>query len=349
MTFRAFAVLAAGTLIAGLAGCSGGGIPEQDVPEGDVGVDDTGPADMPGEGDDARDVEDADAPPCPASTLGEALGRDHLMCGGSMRDEEFALAPFDIRYQYVAGDVPGPGPCTSCASGCEVRGESCAGGGCAWWGCWQWDALPPGRFVADFLSLTAEAGAVPMITYYVWYSVAGDVEGTAEVSALTDTENVSRYLADFRFLCRVMNEDPSITPILHVEPDLWGYGNQESDDPATIPARIGAASAEECAGMEDTMAGLAECMLAIARAEAPSVLVGFHASAWGAGHDALINSDPTFDLAGHARSTAGYMRALGAAGGDLVVVEMSDRDAGFNDRWWDETNAALPSFEQAIA
>jgi len=30
-------------------------------------------------------------------------------------------------------------------------------------------------------------------------------------------------------------------------------------------------------------------------------------------------------------------------------VEMSDRDAGFNTRWWDDTDTTLPDFAQAIA
>ncbi len=153
--------------------------------------------------------------------------------GGAMEDADFASAAFDLRCHYVAGNVPSGGPCGDCSTGCFVDGASCANSeGCAWWGCWQWDQDPPGRFVADFLSDTAAAGAVPMITQYIWYSVAGDVEG-----------------------------------------------------------------APECSGLPDTFGGLARCMLAIARAEAPNVLVGFHASAWGAGADALINSDPGFDPA----------------------------------------------------
>lgn len=317
----------------------------QDTAGEDLSMD-TGPSDVA----DADSADgDAEPPACPAGPLGASLGRTHLLVGGSMRDEEFGLAPFDIRYHYVAGDVPDGGPCDSCASGCTVRGESCAGGGCAWWGCWQWDGLPPGRFVADFLAAAHEAGAVPMITYYIWYSVAGDVEGAPEVTALGDADLVRKYLADFRFLCRVIDEDPSITPVIHVEPDLWGYGHQVDEDPDSIPAEVSAASATECVGTPDTMAGLARCMVAIAAAEAPSALMGLHASAWGAGHDALVNPDTGFDLAAHARSTAGFMRALGSDDTDLVVVEMSDRDAGFNDRWWDATNTTLPHFEQALA
>ena len=287
---------------------------------------------------------------CPAAAAGAKLGVSQLLVGGSMDDADFALAPFDLRYRYVSGNVPSGGPCASCASGCFVDGQSCDNNnGCAWWGCWQYDQDPPGRFVADFLSNAAAAGAVPMITQYIWFSVAGNVEGGPEVAALTDGSRVSAFLADHRFLCSVMAEDPSIPAILHLEPDLWGYGEQISADPESIPAAVSAAAAPECAGLPDTFAGLARCMLAIARAEAPNVLVGFHASAWGAGADALTNSDPGFDLSGHAQQTADFLSALGAGDADLVVVEMSDRDAGFNNRWWDDSDATLPNFSQAIA
>jgi len=287
---------------------------------------------------------------CPAAELGAQLGLDHLLVGGAMADADFASAAFDLRYHYVAGNVPSGGPCADCSTGCFVDGASCANSeGCAWWGCWQWDQDPPGRFVADFISDAAAAGAVPMITQYIWYSVAGDIEGAPEIAALTDGARVATFLADHRFLCQVMAEDPSITAILHLEPELWGYGQQVDAEPDAIPAAVSAAAAPECNGLPDTFGGLARCMLAIARSEAPNVLVGYHASAWGAGADALTNSDPGFDLTAHAQSTAVYMAALGADQADLVVVEMSDRDAGFNDRWWDASDATLPNFSQAIA
>ncbi len=283
---------------------------------------------------------------CPAAELGALLGRDRLLVGGMMDDTAFAAAPFDLRYKYLAGNVPATGPCNHCAVDCYVGSESCAGG-CEWWGCWQYDQLPPGRYVADFLAETAAVGAVPMITYYIWFSVAGYVEGPPEIAALNDGARIAAYLNDFRFLCQVMAEDPNIIALLHIEPDLWGYGHKNDDDPTATSVALSAAAASECSGLPDTLSGLSQCMLAIARDAAPNVLVGFHASAWGAGHDALINDDPGFDLTGHAQQTAQFMSGL-TADADFVVVEMSDRDAGFNGRWWDPTNQQLPHFTQAI-
>ena len=310
---------------------------------GDTSTDTVVDAPMDTTGDDGPEAS------CPAAALGARLGTDHFLLGGSMRNEDFALAPFEIGYQYISGDVPDGGPCVDCRVDCTVRGSSCDNDvGCDWWGCWQWDEDPPGRFVAGYMADRSAAGAIPMFTYYVWFSVAGDVEGADEIAAMQDGARVQRFLADFRFLCQVMHEDPSITGILHLEPDLWGYGHQISSDPTTIPVALSDAAAPECGSMGNDLAGLAGCMLAIARAEAPNVLVGFHASAWGAGHDALSTSDPGVDLDAHADATAAYMAALGADRADLVVVEQSDRDAGFDDGWWDDTNATRPNFAQAI-
>jgi hypothetical protein len=230
-----------------------------------------------------------------------------------------------------------------------VNGSSCAGGACEWWGCWQWDAEPPGRFVSNFVHDNAAAGAIPMITVYIWYAVAGYVEGGAEVGALTDGARLRSFLLDFRFLCRMMAEDPPVTSLLHIEPDLWGYGHQVNSDPSTIPVALSAAGMAECSGLSDDFGGFARCLLAIVRGNAPNTLVGFHASAWGAGADALMNTDAGFDVNDHADRTASFMRALGADAADFIVVEQSDRDAAFRDRWWDDTNATLPSFTQALA
>ena len=287
---------------------------------------------------------------CPAAVLGAELGADGLMIGGTMEDASFQSTSFDLRYRYLAGSVPTQGPCTSCASGCTVDGESCDNAnGCAWWGCWQYDQVPPGQFVLDFVDVVEAGGGVPMFTYYIWFSVAGGVEGQAEIDALNDGARVDAYLADWRFLMERLAAATDGPVLVHVEPDLWGYGHQISDDPTQIPVALAAAGDPACSGSGNHFAGLARCMLDIAREVAPNVKVGFHASAWGAGADALINDDASFDLAAHAEETAAYMRALGADEADLVVVEMSDRDAGFNGRWWDASDTTLPHFAQAIA
>ena len=313
----------------------------------DVGLDGApdGPApDAPG----ASDAGAGDAGlECAAARLGARLGRTGFLVGGDMDDASFAQAPFDWRAVYIANDVPENGPCASCAVGCTVNGQSCANNGCGWWGCWQSDSLPPGRYAVDFITATEAAGALPWLTYYVWHYVASETEGWPEVAALNDPSLVRPYLEDWRFFCRRVAEATDGPVFLHVEPDLWGFGEQVNENPEAIPAVVSAATAAECAAEPNTMGGLARCMLAIARAEAPGALVGFHASAWGAGADAIHNSNPGFDLLGHAEATAAFLTKLGAGAGDFVAVEMSDRDAAEDGRWWDVSDQVLPDFEQA--
>ncbi len=317
---------------------------------GDATGDTTPPTDVP-TGIDAIAPSDVSTAACPAAALGARLGRSRFLVGGAMEDAQFAMVPFDVRYRYLAGDVPAAGPCASCASGCTVNGTSCAnsGPGCPWWGCWQYDVPPPGRYVADHITATRAANAIPMISYYVWFTVAGSVEAAPEIAALNDGARVRRYLADWRFVCTTVGATDTGPVILHVEPDLWGFAQQVNNDPSAIPAAVSAAGLTECAGLPDTVAGFARCMLRIARTNAPHALVGFHASAWGAGDDALYTTQSGFDVNAHADRTAAFMRALGANEGDLVVVEMSDRDSGFNHRWFDETNATVPNFTRALA
>ncbi|HYQ80182.1 MAG TPA: hypothetical protein VEP68_01710, partial [Anaeromyxobacteraceae bacterium] len=94
----------------------------------------------------------AEAGACLGAGLLGGLARSHVLVGLSGDDAAAAAAPYDLRYQYLAGPLPdGAGPCASCASGCSAAGLSCANSaGCGWWGCWQWDQVPPGQFVLDF-------------------------------------------------------------------------------------------------------------------------------------------------------------------------------------------------------
>ena len=279
-----------------------------------------------------------DAAGCPAGDLGQMLGFDRLLVGGQMDDTSFRDAQPDVRYHYATGGVPADGPPSTCDAPYRVLGES-------WWGCWgQAQQLPPGQWARRFLQDTAAAGAVPLVSYYQWYFVTGYSEGRPEIEALTDGELLRSYLRDYRFLCQTMGE-ADVRAILHIEPDLWGFARVHWATPTDIPVALSDAGIPECAGLPDTMTGLGCCLLAIARAQAPKVLVGFHATGW----NALANRYPQFDVPADARATAEFLRALGADQGDLVVVEMSNCDAGSPSGWWyDAANQTLPHFTQAM-
>jgi hypothetical protein len=278
---------------------------------------------------------------CLGSDLLAALGKDHLLVGLAGSDASAAAAPYDLRYQYLAGGIsPGAGPCTSCTqTGCG-----------AWWGCWQETNAAPGLFVGRFVAAArgeARAAQIPMFTYYeLLQSMSPPSEGDPEVTQVSNVAFMTRYLADFGFFLGKLG---TATALVHVEPDFWGYAAKRGVACSAIPAAVATANPSDCAGLPNTLAGLGRCMVAMARKHAPNAKVGLHASGWGTGIDVHMNPDPAFDVAAEARKLGAFLAGCGAGEGDFVAADMSDEDAGKNGKWWDATNATLPSFHQAFA
>jgi hypothetical protein len=300
----------------------------------------------PGGDTDARI--DATIGACPAQTV---FGNRPLLIGGDIDDADRAMSPFDLHYVYLSGDVPTVGTCRGKCAACTVGGKSCAnsGAGCDWWGCWQYDQDNLGDYVSGLISDAETHGEIPAFSYYIWYTIAGNVEQQPEIDALQNASNLTRYFADFAFLMDTIAGATTKPVIVHIEPDLWGYGEafSPSHDPTQTSVPVSSA-ASDCASLPDNFAGFAQCFVAIAHKRAPNVLIAIHASSWGAGADALSTTDPNLDVDGHADTTAAFYTALGADF-DLVYTDMSDRDAAFpGGDWWDATDTTFPNFARAI-
>jgi hypothetical protein len=284
---------------------------------------------------------------CLGASLLAAMGKTHLVLGGSMSSATAAAAPFDLQYDYISGGLaPGSGPCTSCATGC----------GASWWGCgWQYDMDPPGAYVRELATSCAQESPpqIPMVTYYQLLQSSGVAEGAAEVTqAATDATFMSRYFADWRFLLQQVGQSVFL---LHIEPDFWGYAEQIGTAATSLPAAVASANSMDCSSMPNTIAGMGQCMISMVRTYAPHALVALHASAWSTNVDVSLNTSTTLDVAGEAQKTAAFLAACGGTQADYVVVETSDRDAGYyqcvknRDTWWDDTNTTLPTFHQDFA
>jgi hypothetical protein len=279
---------------------------------------------------------------CLAGNLLAQLGRDRLLVGASMTDAVAGRAPFTLRYQYLAGGLfPGATPCTSCQTGCNTD----------WWGCWQDTSQPPGAYVRSFVSKAKAAGMVPMITYYEILAVADWSEGADEVTAMNDVTKATKVFNDWRFTLQQVGNDVAF---LHLEPDFWGYAQQGNDDPHAIPAKVKAANPTDCATEEDSIAGFGRCLVAMAHTYAPNAKVGLHASGWATNKDVTGGSDPTVDFQAEARKVGTFLKEC-APNADFIVVEASDRDAGWyqtvrgRQTWWDMANVTLPHFHRAFA
>jgi hypothetical protein len=167
---------------------------------------------------------------------------------------------------------------------------------------------------------------------------------------------MTAYLDDFRFFLRQLGSAPAV---VHVEPDFWGYAQHAAQaagvDAHGLVAAVSSANPTDCSSAEDSIAGLGRCMVSMVRAYAPSALVSLHGSAWASGFDCVSNRSTSLDVAAEARKTADFLLAAGADCADLLVVDLSDRDAGWyqrqappRDSWLDATDAALPTFAQAF-
>jgi len=109
--------------------------------------------------------------------------------------------------------------------------------------------------------------------------------------------------------------------ILHVEPDMWGY--LEEDD-----AGLARAFAQHVVRLRNRLA--------------PNVVLGYHLSVWGTGTDIAIQDPDRAEVERLAAKAAGYYNSLHARF-DLIFGEFSDRDSGFKehiygashkDAWW---------------
>jgi hypothetical protein len=279
-----------------------------------------------------------------------ALAGGKVLVGASMRDATAKAAPFDVRYQYLSGGLfDGPNLCTMCP-GCTSDGVACDHSpdtGCGWWGCWQGDSDPTGAFVRNFVS-SANAGSMKAsFSYYEVLQASKVTEGDPEVGAMNDPNFMHRYLTDWAFVAKQVGTS---TTFLHIEPDFWGYAEQHAlmdtgNDPHKVPAAVSGFA--DCASFEDSIAGLGQCMISIARKYAPNAKVGLHASAWGNNKDAV--GDPSVDVVAQAKAVATFLQACGADRGDVIFTDVDDRDAGFRGKTGSYTTGTGPgSYAQLL-
>jgi hypothetical protein len=194
-----------------------------------------------------------------------------------------------------------------------------------------------GTFAQVIAKVDMAKKATPMSTVY---AMAGRGENNFDV--LVDDS----YMKDYWDAAKVLMTryaELDIPAIVHVEPDFWAYGQQKSKgDPTTVPAHLH----PDCKDLPNNLSGIARCWIELARANAPKVLVGLHASEWGGGSGTDVGE---------------FLNKLGAAEADLVVIDILDRDAGcFEDGklpqcmrggkfYLDETNASSPNYAERLA
>ncbi|MGE3077107.1 MAG: hypothetical protein AB7N24_20455 [Dehalococcoidia bacterium] len=279
----------------------------------------------------ARDGLATDEPPPAAAGLPGAPANWPTQLGIGVSDAPGGAAQlgsegFAFRYQYLAG------------------GANTGSG----WQSWEAD----GKFVEHYIEESERAAVIPVFSYYmVRQSEPGSTmqEQDGVKANLVSDSTMRSIFDDLAAFFRSAGAATNSTVVLHFEPDLWGYIEQQSknDDASTVKISVGSSGQPDVVGLPDTASGLARAVLRLRDLYAPNVLVSYHFSAWGTGIDPLYAnpSDQTLDEL--SERSVDFYHSLGAEF-DLGFAEMTDRDAGFKEdvygdhgaSWWDEADFA---------
>lgn len=283
--------------------------------------------------------------PNPSDTVTSFMGSAKVLIGGSFGDTTAAAAPFDVRYAYVHSNPA--------ASSSYYTDSLCSDAAVAsrWWGCWSGNTTAPGYYVTwwdDHVKQASWQGSSrPQMFFWTWYSLrdlgnmAGSGDGPGEVKAINRLDLLSLYMADYRFFLQKIG---SSRTMIDIEPDFWGYV-RSLGNPHNVPAQVTAANPTDCGSQEDSAAGLARCLISMARKYAPNTSVGMHLSCW--------------DWQTNAQGCGQDYLALGATDADFLAGDVSDRDAGWYalpanggyDYFWTDQNqkaAAALAFYKTI-
>lgn len=270
------------------------------------------------------------------------MGSSKVLIGGAMPDETAATAPFDVRYAYVHSQ-PAPTSAAYTAALCQDAWSS-------WWGCWPGSTTAPGFYVTwwneHVSQATWQGSPRPQIFFWTWYSLrdlgdmAGHGDGPGEVEAINRLDLLTLYMNDYRFFLQKIGNSRNM---IDLEPDFWGYV-RSLGNPHNVPAQVAAANPTDCATEENSAAGLARCLISMARKYAPNTAVGMHVSCW--------------DWQNNTQGCRQDYLNLGAANADFLVADVSDRDAGWyalpehggHDNFWtDQKAAAILAFYKTMA
>ena len=240
--------------------------------------------------------------------------------------------PWAARYTYLAGGVN-------------------TGAG---WTTWS---ARPGEYATAYSRASAAAGYVPIFTYYQLQQSrpGGGTEAERDFANLADPATMRAYFEDFAMLMRALADAPR-PPVVHVEPDLWGYMQQRSPSADRIGVSVRSSGHPDAAREPDTAIGFAHALLDIRARYAPRVLLAIHASAWSAGRDIVV-STMEVDPVPLASATGRFLRSLDRASGgwDLVFHDTVDRDAAMSAEmpgrraWWDPSDQSVPDFARWLS
>jgi hypothetical protein len=230
-------------------------------------------------------------------------------------------APFEYRYQYLAGGVN-------------------TGDG---WPTWN----PNGSFVTMYVRESVAAHVTPVFTLYtIRQSLPGRDNGdeaAADLGNLRNQATMRAWYGNARLLFKRAGAFRKRRVIVHVEPDMWGYAQQAArgDRASSVPVVVASSGLPELKGLPDNLSGFARAVVRLRDRYAPNVRLGYHLSVWGTKVDIALQNPSGKQVDALGRRAARFCRSLHARF-DMTFAEFSDRDSAFKQiiygdggaSWW---------------
>ncbi|NBD09134.1 hypothetical protein [Corallococcus silvisoli] len=207
-----------------------------------------------------------------------------------------------------------------------------------------------GSWAAGFFTETQAQGFVPVVTYYQLFGEPGGGEQET-LAKLRNASTMRSYFEDVKLLLQRAKAFGGPV-IVHVEPDVVGLLQSQTNANPNAAAAIASSGMPELTGLPNTVAGWSLAFLQLRKAVgANNVVLGLHISAWASGKDIAFNSltDP---LQPEVDKVAAFVNPLGLAANstgatyDVLVGDPLDRDADFYrltqgaDHSWDMSDTA---------
>ena len=260
-----------------------------------------------------------------------ALPSDRLHFGITNGDASWITAsgvPFRYRYEYLAGGVYNS------------------------WTAWN---SPAGQYVTNYVQDTP-SGTIPVLTYYMLLqSHRASDEATDDFNNLNSPSLMSAYYSDFRLLMQKAGAQARPV-VVHVEPDLWGYLQQRSNNSTadTVTASVASSGMADVQGFANSVAGFGRALIHLRDLYAPNVVISVHASMWSSGVDIATTTSAGVDPVAEADKTAAFLTSSGPW--DAVFNDVDDHDAAWweaqgadgaaSTHWWDTANQRFPNFSR---
>src|SRR5260370_4620685 len=121
------------------------------------------------------------------------------------------------------------------------------------------------------------------------------------------------YWADFTVLVQKVGAYGGPV-VVHVEPDFWGFMEQQSPDPTTLPAVVASSNNADLAGLPNTVAGMGLGFLKLRDKYAPNAILGIHVSSWGSNVDIGTDHRTTVDPNVEADAIVAFLDKAGILG-----------------------------------